>query len=169
MLPLCIARTEAQGDLDLDYLWRELASRSPHRLVPSLLRALGHLKKRRKELGLLQREAAERMSIETETYGNWETGNTKPAPAHFRPVVEFLGYDPTPEPKTLAERLKAKRRALGVTFNQVAQHLGWDGATLTRYLNGTWRMPLARAALLEAFLSAGEAELSPIHRLPRRL
>ncbi len=31
-----------------------------------------HLKKRRKKLGLLQREAAEQMGILTETYTNWE-------------------------------------------------------------------------------------------------
>jgi DNA-binding XRE family transcriptional regulator len=37
-----------------------------------------HLKKRRRELGLLQREAAERMGILTETYGNWEKDKSKP-------------------------------------------------------------------------------------------
>jgi transcriptional regulator with XRE-family HTH domain len=51
-----------------------------------------HLKKRRRELGLLQREAANRMGIGTETYSNWETGKTEPVAAQFRPVVEFLGY-----------------------------------------------------------------------------
>jgi DNA-binding XRE family transcriptional regulator len=37
-----------------------------------------HLKKRRRELGLLQREAAERMGILTETYSNWEKDKSKP-------------------------------------------------------------------------------------------
>ncbi|MDP1962656.1 MAG: helix-turn-helix transcriptional regulator [Reyranella sp.] len=54
-----------------------------------------HLKKRRRELGLLQKEAAVRMGIGTETYANWEKGKTQPVAAQFRPVVEFLGYDPT--------------------------------------------------------------------------
>jgi DNA-binding XRE family transcriptional regulator len=80
-----------------------------------------HLKKRRKQLGLLQREAAGQMGFDTWTYINWEKGKTEPVAARFRPVVEFLGYDPTPpEPKTLAERVQAKRQALGVTFEQVA-------------------------------------------------
>jgi transcriptional regulator with XRE-family HTH domain len=121
-----------------------------------------HLKKRRKELGLFQREAAERMGIWTETYANWEKDGTQPVAAQFRPVVQFLGYDPTPAPKTLAERLTARRRRLGVTFSQVAQHLGWDEGTLTRYLNGTWRMPHTRAASLEAFLKGGSMELPPL-------
>ncbi len=82
-----------------------------------------------------------------------------PVAACFRPVLGFLGYDPNPAPKTLAERLEAKRRTLGATFEQAAQYLGWDPATLTRYLNGTWRMPPARAASLEAFLAAAPTVL----------
>ena len=91
-----------------------------------------HLKKRRRELGLLQRQAAERMGVSAGTVANWESGNTEPVAKQFRPVVAFLGYDPTTEPTTLAERLKVKRWALGVTFEQVATHLGWDPGTLTR-------------------------------------
>jgi len=58
-----------------------------------------HLKKRRRELGLLQREAAERMGIQRDTYVNWEKDKTSPVASQFRPVVAFLGYDPTPRPK----------------------------------------------------------------------
>lgn len=127
-----------------------------------------HLKKRRRELGVVQREAAAQIGILTETYANWEKGKTKPVPSQFRPVVAFLGYDPSPTPTTLAERLEAKRRATGMTFAQVAKHLGWDEGTLTRYLNGTWRMPPDRAQALEAFFVIPEADLTSIYRLSRR-
>ena len=127
-----------------------------------------HLKKRRRELGLLQREAAERMSIQRDTYLNWEKDKTRPVASQFRPVVAFLGYDPTPPARTLAERLQAKRRELGVTFAQVARYLEWDPGTLTRYLNGTWRMSPDRAASLEAFLTASDVEVATIRQLPRR-
>jgi transcriptional regulator with XRE-family HTH domain len=126
-----------------------------------------HLKKRRRELGLFQREAASRMGIGTDTYANWEKGKTEPVATQFQPVVAFLGYDRTPAPETLSERLKAKRRELSVTFAQVARYLEWDTGTLSRYLNGTWHMPPPRAALLEAFLVAGEAELARLWQLPR--
>jgi transcriptional regulator with XRE-family HTH domain len=109
------------------------------------------------------------MGLGTDTYANWENGRTKPVAAQFRPVVEFLGYDPTPEAKTLRERLETKRRTLGATFDQMAKHLGWDRATLTRYLKGTWRMPPARAEAFERLLSATTSELEAIYRLPRRL
>jgi hypothetical protein len=92
------------------------------------------------------------MGILTETYLNWEKGHTEPVASQFRPVVDFLGYDPSPASTTLAERLEAMRRETGLTFAQVARHLGWDEGTLTRYLNGTWRMSPNRRATLEALL-----------------
>ena len=128
-----------------------------------------HLKKRRRQLGLLQREVAVRMGICKETYASWEKDKTKPVAAQFRPVITFLGYDPTPEARTLAESVEAKRRGLGVTFDQIAGHLGWDPATLTRYLNGTWRIPANRMAALELLLSAKNSNLTDIYRLTRRL
>ena len=97
------------------------------------------------------------MGILTETYLNWEKGHTQPVASQFRPVVAFLGFDPSPAPLTLTERLEAKRRTTGITFSQAAQHLGWDEGTLTRYLNGTWRMPARRARALEEFLDTDAA------------
>lgn len=51
--------------------------------------------------------------------------------AQFRPVIVFLGYDHSLAPKALAERVEAKRRVLGVTFEQLADHLGWTRAACT--------------------------------------
>jgi transcriptional regulator with XRE-family HTH domain len=132
-------------------------------------RTLGeHLKKRRRELGLLQREAAAQTGILTETFANWENGKTEPAAAHFWPVMEFLGYDPTVAPKTLAERVEAKRRMLGITFEQAAKYLGWDPGSLTRYLNGTWALSPTRADKLESFLALDGKAAEAIRRTPRR-
>ncbi len=118
-----------------------------------------HLKRRRKELGLLQREVAARMGINHFTYINWEKDRTQPIASRFRPVIDFLGYDPMPEPRTLSERLEAKRRRAGITFFEVAEHLGWDEGTLMRYLNGTWPMPADRGRALNDFLDAPASNL----------
>jgi transcriptional regulator with XRE-family HTH domain len=128
----------------------------------------GHLKKRRRELGLLQREASERMGIQRDTYVNWEKGRTEPVASQFRPIVAFLGYDPTPEPQTLAERVEAKQRRLGASLAQVARYLGWDPGSLKRYLDGTWRISLNRRDALEAFLDAEDGALAGLHSLKRR-
>jgi hypothetical protein len=108
------------------------------------------------------------MGVSTDTVVNWEKGNTKPVATQFRPVVAFLGYDPTPEPKTLAERLEAKRRSLGASLAQVARHLGWDPGSLRRYLDGTWRLSPDRRDTLEAFLDAEATALASLHSLKRR-
>lgn len=116
-------------------------------------RTLGeHLKKRRRELGLLQREAGERMGVTKETVANWEKDKTKPVPSQFKPLIAFLGYDPTPAPTSLAERFQAKRRSLGLTVEQAAQYLGWDEGSTRRYLRGEWQLSRKRAEALEQFL-----------------
>ena len=127
-----------------------------------------HLKKRRRQLGLLQREAAEMMGVSTDTVVNWEKDKTEPVAAQFRPIVAFLGYDPTPEAQTLADRLEAKQRTLGASLAQVARHLGWDPGSLKRYLDGTWRISSDRRDILEAFLNTDDAALAGVHSLKRR-
>jgi hypothetical protein len=94
------------------------------------------------------------LGVSTDTVVNWEKDKTKPVAAQFRPVVAFLGYDPTPEPQTLADRLEAKQRTLGVSLAQVARYLGWDPGSLRRYLDGTWHLSPDRRKALETFLNA---------------
>jgi len=127
-----------------------------------------HLKKRRRELGLLLREAGVQMGVSAETVANWEKGKTKPVAAQFKPVAAFLGYDPTPEAQTFAERLEAKQRRLGTSLAQIARHLGWDPGSLRHYLDGTWGISPDRRTLLEAFLNAKDEALVGLRSLKRR-
>lgn len=128
-----------------------------------------HIKKRRRELGLLQREAGVRMGVSAETVANWEKGKTKPLSTQFKPVVAFLGYDPAPAPASLTERFEAKRRSLGASLDQVAQHLGWDEGSLRRYLRGEWQLSPERADALERFLILGdEKAIAKVLATPRR-
>ena len=108
------------------------------------------------------------MGVSTATVVNWENGTAKPEAAQFRPVLAFLGYDPTPRAQTLAERVEAKQRSLGASLAQVARHLGWDPGSLRRYLDGTWRLSPARRDVLEAFLNAEDAALAGLFALKRR-
>lgn len=108
------------------------------------------------------------MGVGAETVANWEKGKSKPVPSQFRPVIAFLGYDPTPAQTSLAERFETKRRSLGATLDQVAQYLGWDEGSLRRYLKGTWRLSPARAATLEQFLELGKNDMAAVVAVPRR-
>ena len=89
-----------------------------------------HLKKRRMELGFFQRDLRERFRLEKETYANWEKDRCQPAIRHWPGIIEFLGYDPNPEPKTFGEKLLAYRRRHGLSRKALARQLGLDEATL---------------------------------------
>jgi transcriptional regulator with XRE-family HTH domain len=117
--------------------------------------ALGeHIRKRRLELGLTQKEAADRLGVKPVTVLNWEKGKTDPPVGCILAIIGFLGYDPFPEPRSLPERLRAKRQAMGWTVKEAARQLGVDPGTW-----GKWerrgRIPWERyQAMVETFLSS---------------
>jgi transcriptional regulator with XRE-family HTH domain len=88
-----------------------------------------HVRKRRLELRLTQKQVAERLGVNPWTVLNWEKDHTEP-PIEFMPaIIRFLGYDPFPEPETIPERLLAKRRTMGWSIREAAQQLGVDEGT----------------------------------------
>lgn len=85
------------------------------------------------ELELFQRELRKRFGLEKETYANWEKDRCYPAMKHWPGIIEFLGFDPSPEPKTIGERLLAYRRRHGLSRVALARKLGVDETTLWRW------------------------------------
>jgi DNA-binding XRE family transcriptional regulator len=53
-----------------------------------------HIKKRRMDLKLTQREVAEKLSVDKTTIQFWENNRVKPSLAQIPKIIEFLGYDP---------------------------------------------------------------------------
>ena len=122
----------------------------PYALAPQTLGE--HLKKRRHELGLLQRETAKRLRISHETYINWEKDRTRPYTPSWGRLIVFLGYDPSPAPRTLGESIAAKRREFGLTRKKLAALLGWDEGTVLRYERAEWQPNGERLQQLKVFL-----------------
>jgi transcriptional regulator with XRE-family HTH domain len=85
-----------------------------------------HVRKRRLELRLPQKQIAHRLGVNPWTVLNWEKGHTEPPVKSMPAILRFLGYDPFPEPKSLPERLLAKRRAMGWSIRKAAGTLGVD-------------------------------------------
>ncbi len=50
-----------------------------------------HLKKRRCELGILQRQAADKLGVCQHAFISWETDQVKPFPRTYARIVRFLG------------------------------------------------------------------------------
>ena len=111
-----------------------------------------HLKKRRLEQALLQRDVAALVGVSVDTYGGWEVDRIRPYASSWGAIIHFLGYDPHPEPTSIGDRLKAKRRALGWSQRRTADHLGWDETTIYRYERGEWVPKPERLEQLEVFL-----------------
>jgi len=99
------------------------------------LKTLGdHLRKKRLDLKLLQKEVALKIGVKEETIYNWEKNRSSPQLHYTQKVIEFLGYVPfEPPPRTLGERIVNKRRLLGITQEELAHRLGVDPTTLARW------------------------------------
>jgi DNA-binding XRE family transcriptional regulator len=91
---------------------------------------------------------AGRIGANQKTYENWEQEKYEPEVRFWPGVIGFLGYDPRPEPRTLAERIRATRRGQGISQGELARRLGIDPSTVTAWEAGTVEKPFARFARL---------------------
>ena len=83
-----------------------------------------HVRKRRLEARLTQAELARLLKVSPFTVVGWEKGRITPPTVTMGRVIQWLGYDPMPRGESLAERLLAKRRAMGWTQEEAAKALG---------------------------------------------
>ena len=64
-------------------------------MYPKELNTLGdHIRAKRLDLGLLQREVAGIIGVTTDTITNWEKNRNKPMNWHSLKINKFLGYSP---------------------------------------------------------------------------
>jgi transcriptional regulator with XRE-family HTH domain len=96
-----------------------------------------HIRKRRLDQGLWQRTVAKELEVRQETVGLWENGLAKPLPRHYGRIVQFLGYDPEPRDQTVAGRLRAARRRLGLSQADFAARVGLDEGSVCRWESGS--------------------------------
>jgi len=114
-----------------------------------------HLRRRRLDLGLQQKEVAAQVGADTCSVTNWELNRTNPALRFLPGIVRFLGYVPWADRASLGARLLAFRRERGLPQTALARLLGIDPGTLSRWERGT-RAPTGKyAQLVHAFLEQG--------------
>ena len=116
-----------------------------------------HLRKKRLELGLTQREAGWRLGVTLFTVINWESGRCEPAPHRLPVIREFLDYEAQlVAPTTLAEHLAAKRRQLGWTQKKASAELGVDPSTWSAWEAGGTVMAKGHRLLVARFTGLSE-------------
>jgi hypothetical protein len=64
------------------------------------------------DLGLLQKEAAEQIGVDTASIGNWESNKIQPMVRCLPAIFTFLGYNPLPEAGDLIGKFKRVRCSL---------------------------------------------------------
>jgi len=111
---------------------------------PKSLVTIGdHIRKRRLDLGLFQRQAAAQIGVDEASVWNWEKGGMKPEIRHLPRIINFLGYNPLPKPEGLPARLVWARSIRGIDRVASARLLGIDPSTLARWETGR-RKPAGR-------------------------
>lgn len=102
---------------------------------PKVLYTLGdHIRKKRLDLKLQQKEVAQLIGVDEVSIYNWEKNRTSPHIQHIPKIIKFLGYMPfDKQPKTLGEKIIFYRHLTGITQEELARHLGVDPTTLARW------------------------------------
>lgn len=104
-----------------------------------------HIKSKRLDLRLTQKEIAEIIGVTPETVLNWEQGHiTEPTLKHWPHIIRFLGYCPYVPCPTLSEKIAIWRKMEGIGSRQLAKEFGVDQRT---YLKFESKEPLSRSSL----------------------
>lgn len=104
---------------------------------PKELKTLGdHLKKKRLDLKMTQKEVAARLQTTVCTYRDWERKMRNPSFQYVPRIVDFLGYIPFDmEFENLGQKILAYRQLLGFRQKDLAKLLGVDPSTIKRWEN----------------------------------
>ncbi len=123
---------------------------------PASLKTIGdHIRKRRLDLKLTQKQVAEKLGVDEASVWNWEMGKTEPLVRQVPPVILFLGYDPFAfDGKSLADELRRYRVTHGLTRKELARQIRIDPATLSRLEGGVGKSFTSVTEKVMAFMKA---------------
>jgi DNA-binding transcriptional regulator YiaG len=97
-------------------------------LIPTTLGE--HIRKRRIELTLLQRDVADVTGVTEESVANWESGRSHPQLRHYPAIIAFLDYYPfVNETDTVSGGLLYLRNTNGYSYEEVGRLLNVHGST----------------------------------------
>ncbi len=95
-----------------------------------------HIRKRRMELRMKQKEIAKSFGVTTDTITNWESGRAEPKVPYLPKIIDFLGFFPKGNCfDSLGNRIKEFRKIHGCTQRQMGKLLCVHATTI-----GSWEM-----------------------------
>jgi transcriptional regulator with XRE-family HTH domain len=125
----------------------------PRELIQEPVTLGDHLRRRRLELGLYQKDVAIQIDVTTSTIWNWENGWSTIAMGCMPKVIKFLGYNPIPCPEALMERLAWYKQAKGLPLEKLGAEMGRDPEQLADWLTGRHNPCRRNQKEIEEFLS----------------
>jgi transcriptional regulator with XRE-family HTH domain len=128
--------------------------------TPTELNTVGdHIRRKRLDLKMLQREVAERIGVGETSVFTWEANASQPDLKYMPAVIRFLGYNPLPPATGWGGRLGRHRTSLGMTREEAAKRLGVDPGTLAKWERGESEPASGSLERAERFLDEAEAGL----------
>jgi transcriptional regulator with XRE-family HTH domain len=123
-LPFCKSELKAPKPLSHQY--------------PQTLTTLGdHLRKKRLDLNLVQKDVAKILGTDANTLTYWETNRGEPSLRLIPKIIDFLGYVPLfILPQEPGKKIAVCRRLLGINQEELAKRLGIDPGTLRKWEKG---------------------------------
>ena len=111
-----------------------------------------HLRKRRLDPNLLQKDIAERPGAHEASVDSWENNLRSPSLRFIPKILDFLAYTPCEgECQTLGEEIILNRRLLGLSQKKLARYLGVAPSTLSRWKRNQAKPPERLQQKLFAF------------------
>lgn len=98
-------------------------------------------------------DAAAAAGVDPKTWMWWERGERSPYVHQYPAIIQYLGYEPWPEPVSLREMLLAKRRRHGLSIKGAAEIADVDEGTFGRWESGEWKPQRRSLPMIGVFLS----------------
>ncbi|WP_298435062.1 helix-turn-helix transcriptional regulator [Geobacter sp.] len=117
-----------------------------------------YIRKKRMDLGLLQREVAEIIGVTESTIWNWEHG-VEPELQYNPKIIDFLGYIPFDCPDDTIDRLAWYKKVKGLTLIELGRQMNRHPDQLQEWLSGERRPFNKSLQRIEQFLVMSIREL----------
>jgi len=123
---------------------------------PKELRTIGdHLKKKRLDLQMTQKDVAAKLQTTVCTYRGWERNQRNPSCRYMPKIIKFLGYTPfDTEFEDLGQKIRAYRKLFGLRQKDLARLLGVDPGTIYHWEKGKHKPERRLLKVLATFFHA---------------
>ena len=102
-----------------------------------------HIRKARIDKNHYQKQAATAIGVSTDCICFWENGRTAPEIRYYPQIIDYIGFNPFPEPDEPIARLEWHKTVNGLSYDGLAQLTKIHPEQLQAWLTGK-KTPIAR-------------------------